>query len=52
MFKNKVVNRSVEGEIISPQSTKRNGPEPGMIKAANFYEEMRIVARQIKKLHQ
>lgn len=52
MFKNKVVNRSVEGEIIAPQSTKRNGPEPGMIKAANFYEEMRMVARQIKKLHQ
>jgi hypothetical protein len=51
MFKNKVVNRELEGEIIAPQSTKRRGPEPGIVKAANFYEEMRIVARSIKKLH-
>lgn len=51
MFKNKVVNRELEGEIISPQSTKRKGPEPGIVKAANFFEEMRIVARSIKKLH-
>jgi hypothetical protein len=52
VFKNKVVNRDLEGEIIAPQSTKRKGPEPGIIKAANFFEEMRIVARQIKKLHE
>ncbi|PLS01906.1 3'-5' exonuclease [Neobacillus cucumis] len=51
MFKNKVVNRDLEGEIIAPQSTKRKGPEPGIVKAANFFEEMRLVARQIKKLH-
>ncbi|MDQ1146061.1 hypothetical protein QE429_002888 [Bacillus sp. SORGH_AS 510] len=51
VFKNKVVNRELEGEIIAPQSTKRKGPEPGIIKAANFFEEMKIVARQIKKLH-
>lgn len=51
MFKNKVVNRDLEGEIIAPQSTKRKGPEPGIIKASNFFEEMRIVAKQIKKLH-
>ncbi|WP_045520759.1 3'-5' exonuclease [Neobacillus niacini] len=51
MFKNKVVNREIEGEIIAPQSTKRRGPEPGIVKAANFFEEMRIVARSIKKLH-
>lgn len=50
MFKNKVVNRELEGEIIAPQSTKRRGPEPGIVKAANFFEEMRIVARSIKKL--
>ena len=31
MFKNKVVNRDLEGEIIAPQSTKRKGPEPGII---------------------
>ncbi|SDN61506.1 nuclease-related domain-containing DEAD/DEAH box helicase [Bacillus sp. OK048] len=51
MFKNKVVNRELEGEIIAPQSTKRKGPEPGIVKAANFFDEMRIVARSIKKLH-
>ncbi len=52
MLKNKVVNRSLDGEIIAPQSTKRKGPEPGIIKAANFFDEMRLVARQMKKLHQ
>ncbi len=52
MFKNKVVNRNLEGEIIAPQSTKRKGPEPGIVKAANFFDEMRLVARQIKKLHE
>ncbi|MEH7502928.1 3'-5' exonuclease [Neobacillus drentensis] len=52
MFKNKVVNRSLEGEIIAPQSTKRKGPEPGIIKAVNFFDEMRIVAKQIQRLHE
>ena len=52
VFKNKVVNRELDGEIIAPQSTKRKGPEPGIIKAANFFEEIRLVARQIKKLHE
>ncbi|MDR4947257.1 3'-5' exonuclease [Neobacillus cucumis] len=52
MFKNKVVNRDLEGEIIAPQSTKRKGPEAGILKAANFFDEMRLAARQIKKLHQ
>jgi superfamily I DNA/RNA helicase len=52
MFKNKVVNRDLDGEIIAPQSTKRKGPEPGIIKAANFFDEMRLVARQMKKLHE
>lgn len=51
VFKNKVVNRELEGEIIAPQSTKRRGPEPGIVKAANFSVEMKIVARSIKKLH-
>jgi hypothetical protein len=51
MFKNKVVNRNLDGEIIAPQSTKRKGPEPGIIKAGNFFDEMKMVARQIKKLH-
>jgi hypothetical protein len=26
-------------------------PEPGIVKAVNFFEEMRIASRQIKKLH-
>jgi len=52
VFKNKVVNRDLDGEIIAPQSTKRKGPEPGIIKAANFFDEMRLVSRQIKKLHE
>ncbi|MCM3727847.1 NERD domain-containing protein [Neobacillus cucumis] len=52
VFKNKVVNRELDGEIIAPQSTKRKGPEPGIIKAANFFDEMRLVSRQIKKLHE
>jgi superfamily I DNA/RNA helicase len=51
VLKNKVVNRELDGEIIAPQSTKRKGPEPGIIKAANFFDEMRLVSRQIKKLH-
>jgi thymidine kinase len=50
LFKNKVVNRDLEGDIIAPQSTKRRGPEPGIIRAKSFQEEIRMVARQIKKL--
>lgn len=52
LLKNKVVKRELEGEIIAPQSTKRKGPEPGIIKAKSFFEEMRLVARQAKKLHE
>lgn len=52
IFKDKVVNREIEGEIIAPQSTKRKGPEPGIVRAKTFYDEMRIVARQIQKLHE
>jgi hypothetical protein len=43
MFKNKVVNRYLEGEILAPQSTKRKGSEPSILKAANFFEEMSLV---------
>ncbi|MGM0901836.1 MAG: 3'-5' exonuclease [Bacillota bacterium] len=52
MFKKKVVKRDLEGEIIAPQSTKRKGPEPGIIKAKHFPEEMQLVVRMIKNLHQ
>lgn len=50
-FKNKVVNREFEGEIIAPQSTRRKGPEPVIIKADNFVKEMVIVSKLIKKLN-
>ena len=52
MLKNIVINRSLDGEIIAPQSTKRKGPEPGILKATNFHEEMQKVSRMIKKLHE
>ncbi|WP_394234141.1 3'-5' exonuclease [Niallia oryzisoli] len=51
MFKDKVVNREVEGEIIAPQSTKRKGPEPGIVRSKSFFDEMKIVAKQIQRLH-
>ena len=52
VFKNKVASRELDGEIIAPQSTKRKGPEPGIIKAASLFDEIRLVARQMKKLHE
>lgn len=52
-LKNKVKKREFEGEeIISPQSTRRKGPEPAIVKAKSFQQEMKLVARQIKKLHE
>ncbi|OIJ20901.1 nuclease [Anaerobacillus alkalidiazotrophicus] len=49
----KVVEKTVEGiEIIAPQSTRRKGPEPGILKAENFGKEMRIIAKQIQVLHE
>ena len=51
IFKDKVVNRELEGDIIAPQSTKRKGPEPGIVRSRTFYDEMKIVARQIQKLY-
>ena len=45
------LNKDQQELMIAPQSTKRRGPEPGIVKAANFFGEMRIVARSIKKLH-
>jgi hypothetical protein len=52
MFRNKVVNRDLEGEIIAPQSTKRKGPDVGILRASTFADEIRVVSRQIKKLHE
>ncbi|MFC4321310.1 3'-5' exonuclease [Litchfieldia salsa] len=51
MLKNKVVDREFEGEIIAPQSTRRKGPEPAILKADSFYREMAIIAKQIQKLN-
>ncbi len=50
-LKNKVVTRDFEGEIIAPQSTRRKGIEPAIIKTDHFYQEASLVARQIKKLN-
>ncbi|GAA0343246.1 nuclease-related domain-containing DEAD/DEAH box helicase [Bacillus carboniphilus] len=51
-LKNKVVSKEHEGEIIAPQSTRRKGAEPAIIKTDNFFHEAKFVARQIKKLHE
>ncbi|WP_417897772.1 3'-5' exonuclease [Bacillus haimaensis] len=51
-LQNKVVVSETEGvEIISPKSTKRKGPEPAILKADSFANEMQIIARQIQQLH-
>lgn len=41
-----------EGEIIAPQSTRRKGPEPAIVKETNFGEEMKFVAKQMKRLRE
>ncbi|MFJ7664855.1 3'-5' exonuclease [Lysinibacillus sp. NPDC097162] len=51
VLKNKVVSKEINGEIIAPQSTRRKGDEPAIIRRNNFFEEARIVALQIQKLH-
>ncbi|MGD6967423.1 3'-5' exonuclease [Rossellomorea vietnamensis] len=51
-LKNKVVAKDFEGEIIAPQSTRRKGVDPAILKADSFFTEAKIVAKQIKKLHE
>lgn len=52
-LKNKVRQGQLDGvEILSPQSTHRKGPEPAIIRAANFWEEMQIVGERIRLLHE
>ncbi|SNZ03123.1 UvrD/REP helicase N-terminal domain-containing protein [Terribacillus aidingensis] len=51
-LKNKVVTKETEGEIIAPQSTRRKGFEPAIVKAESFAKEAKIVAKQMKKLHE
>ncbi|WP_461201965.1 3'-5' exonuclease [Anoxybacillus sp. TBDG-1] len=52
MLSNKVAQREFEGEIIAPQSTRRKGPKPAIVKASSFGQEMQIVAKQMKRLHE
>ncbi|NGP46763.1 AAA family ATPase [Bacillaceae bacterium SIJ1] len=48
----KVVTGTAEGqEIIPPQSTRRKGPEPVLIRANGWREEVQTVARTMNKLH-
>ncbi|KGX91717.1 3'-5' exonuclease [Pontibacillus marinus] len=49
----KVVAGDLEGqEIIPPQSTRRKGPDPAIIQATSWTEEVRKVAFTMKKLHE
>lgn len=51
-LKNKVVSLEHEGEIIAPQSTRRKGLEPALVKVDSFVREAKLVAKQMKKLHE
>lgn len=51
-LKNKIVHKDFEGEIISPQSTRRKGFEPAIVKTDNFFKEAKIVAKQIRKMNE
>lgn len=51
-LKNKVVTKEFKGEIIAPQSTRRKGVEPAIVKMDSFFKEAKIVAKQINKLHE
>ncbi|WP_153730441.1 3'-5' exonuclease [Sporosarcina obsidiansis] len=51
VLKNKVVSKEFEGDIIAPQSTRRKGYEPAIVRVDSFQREAKIVARQIAKLH-
>lgn len=51
-LKNKVISKEFEGEIIAPQSTRRKGYLPAIIKTENFFAEAKIIAKQIRSLHE
>ncbi|WP_062110036.1 3'-5' exonuclease [Bacillus niameyensis] len=51
-LKNKVITKDFEGEIIAPQSTRRNGVLPALVRTDNFFKEAALVAKQIRKLHE
>jgi len=50
-LKHKVVTKEIDGEIIAPQSTRRQGAAPAIMRCQHFHAEADMVARQIKKLH-
>lgn len=50
LLQNKIREGQTDGvEILPPQSSKRKGPPPAVVRATSFREEMRMVARQIKR---
>lgn len=52
LLQNKVQYGVAKGvEIIPPQSTRRNGPEPSMTRCGSFQEELRAAVEHIKRLH-
>ena len=51
VLKDKVVSKDFEGDIIAPQSTRRKGYEPAIVRVDSFRREAVIVAKQIAKLH-
>ncbi|MCD7034144.1 NERD domain-containing protein [Metabacillus sp. GX 13764] len=52
VLKNKVAEGSTDGEeIISPQGTRRRGPEPMILKSGSLQEEMATVSKLMKRLH-
>ncbi|RSL30543.1 nuclease [Salibacterium salarium] len=48
-----VTTGEIEGqEIIPPRSTRRKGPEPAIVQASDWKEEIQTVVQTMKKLHQ
>ncbi|MDQ8738722.1 3'-5' exonuclease [Paenibacillus sp. LHD-38] len=51
-LQNKVQEGSIDGvEIIPPQSTRRKGPEPAILRCGSFQEEIAAVVKRIQYLH-
>lgn len=51
-LQNKVQEGSIDGvEIIPPQSTRRKGPEPAILRCSSFQEELAAVVKRIQYLH-
>src|SRR5699024_11011119 len=50
-FKNKVVNKGTEEEIIAPQSTRRKRPETTVFCAENVSVEGKMIDEKRKEIH-